>query len=191
MKNIQRINFLFVLLSFFCPVVPLHHALAADQATTYDKEQLKQDYKLFLQQLKSLNAQYKEITGEIGQVMKEEGAPTWDMGEGLDLDSKKEESKAAQDLGGGAFLKETDKEMLLTLDLPGYKKDSIKLSFQDGKKLLVSAQRKLESTTRSYERAFDLPVPGDYKGTTAIYEDGVLTVKIPKVATKEVMIPIK
>ena len=174
--NIMKRTLPILLLSvIFCPV---SYSATQDSTTSYDKEQLKQDYKLFLQQLKSLNAQYKEITGEIGQVMKEEGAPSWDMGED-------------KDLGGGAFLKEAEKDMVLTLDLPGFKKDSIKLSFQDGKKLLITAQRKVESTTRSYERTFDLPVPGDYKGTSAIYEDGVLTVKIPKVVTKEVVIPIK
>lgn len=190
MKNKIFIFFTAILFSYL--LTPIRFTLAADQTNTYDKEQLKKDYKVFLQQLKSLNAQYKEITGEIGQVMKEEGAPSWDMGDTNILGTdKKEEQKVSQDLGGGALLRETDKEMLLTLDLPGYKRDSIKLSFQDGKKLLINAQRKLETTTRSYERAFDLPVPGDSKGTSALYEDGVLTVKVPKVASKEVVIPVR
>jgi len=193
MKKVQKISvFVGVILVLYL-LTPLRYTLAADQVSTYDKEQLKKDYKVFLQQLKSLNAQYREITGEIGEVMKEEGAPTWDMGDEVSklTEEKKKEQKVTQDLGGGASLNETDKEMTLILDLPGYKKDSIKLSFQDGKKLLISARRKVETTVRSYERTFDLPAPGDYKSTSAVYEDGVLTIKIPKVATKEVMIPIK
>lgn len=182
-----------VLIILFYLLIPIRYTLAADQVSTYDKEQLKKDYKVFLQQLKSLNAQYKEITGEIGEVMKEEGAPTWDMGDEIDklTEEKKKEQKVTQDLGGGASLNETDKEMTLILDLPGYKRDSIKLSFLDGKKLLINAQRKVQTTVRTYERSFDLPVPGDHKGTSAAYEDGVLTIKVPKVATKEVVIPIK
>jgi HSP20 family molecular chaperone IbpA len=163
---------------------------ATQQQSTYDKEQLKQDYRVFLQQLKSLNAQYKEITGEMGKVMKEEGVPTWDMGDGLNIGDKAKEN--TQDLGGGAFLKETEKEMSLTLDLPGYKKDSIKLTFKDSKTLVINAQRKLDSLTRSFERSFDLPSAGDQKNSAATYEDGVLTVKIPKTTSpQEVAIPIR
>ena len=166
-------------------------AYCQTQQTTYDKEQMKQDYRTFLQQLKSLNAQYKEITGEMGQVMKEEGVPTWDMGESATAvaDPAKE---ASQDLGRGAYLKETQKDMILTVDLPGYKKDSIKLNYKDSKTLQITAQRKLDSLTRSFERAFDLPSAGDQKNSVATYEDGVLTVKIPKtMSPQEVAIPIR
>ncbi len=173
---------------FFSPAF----AATQDQTVNYNKEQLKQDYRAFLQQLKTLNAQYKEITGEFGQIVKEEGVPSWDMGDGVkNLNGEKKEESASQDLGGGASFKENDKNMELALDLPGYKKDSIKLSFLDGKKLMVNANRKIDSKAKSYERSFDLPVPGDQKTTTATYEDGVLSVKIPKVASKEVSIPIR
>ncbi len=163
---------------------------ATQQQGTYDKEQIKQDYRAFLQQLKTLNAQYKEITGEMGKVMKEEGIPSWDMGEGAKVADKIKEN--TQDLGGGAFMKETEKEMALTLDLPGYKKDSIKLHYKDGKTLVINAERKLDSLTRSFERSFDLPAMGDQKNSVAAYEDGVLTVKIPKTTSpQEVSIPIR
>ena len=179
-------------LAFFLLAVP-GLAWAADtqqQNTAYNKEQLKQDYRLFLQQLKSLNAQYQEITGEMGKVMKEEGTPSWDMGEDLGTDDKAKEN--TQDLGGGVYLKETAKDMTLTLDLPGYKKDSIKLSFKDSKTLVITAQRKLDTLTRSFERSFDLPSMGDQKNSVATYEDGVLTLKIPKTTSpQEVSIPIR
>ena len=158
-------------------------AATQQQQGTYNKEQLKQDYRVFLQQLKSLNAQYKEITGEMSQVMKEEGTPTWDMGD---------TAENKQDLGGGAYLKDGDREMVLALDLPGYKKDSIKLQYKDGKTLGIKADRKLDTVNRSFERSFDLPAMGDQKNSTATYEDGVLTVKIPKTTSpQEVSIPIR
>ena len=164
----------------------------AQTQTTYDKEQVKREYRAFLQQLKALNAQYKEITGEIGQVVKEEGVPTWDMGDmGGIAEVKKDSKESTRDLGGGASLKETDRNMVLTVDLPGYKKDSIKLSFKDGKTLLIAAQRKLEAISRSFERSFDLPFPGNQKESTATYEDGVLTVTVPKVASQETAIPVR
>ncbi len=163
--------------------------LAQTQQTNYDKEQLKKDYRVFLQQLKELNTQYKEITGEIGQVVKEEGAPTWDMGDGVQQGDPK--SPQTQDLGGGAYIRDGQKEMTLTVDLPGYRKDSIKLSFKDTKTLQINAQRQLDTLTKSFERSFDLPVPGDQKNSQATYTDGVLTVKIPKIASQEVNIPIR
>ena len=167
------------------------NAHAQTEQTTYNKEQLKQDYRTFLQQLKSLNAQYKEITGEMGKVMKEEGVPTWDMGnEGKTASESKTEN--TEDLGGGAYLKDSQRDMTLTIDLPGYKKDSIKLSYKDSKTLQVNAQRKLDSLTRSFERAFDLPASADQKNSVATYEDGVLNVKIPKTTSpQEVAIPIR
>jgi HSP20 family molecular chaperone IbpA len=167
-------------------------AIAQYQTTSYDKEQLKKDYRAFLQQLKELNKQYKEITGEMGQVMKEEGIPTWDMGEGVKLaDTQKTTTETVNDLGGGAYIKETAKDMILTLDLPGYKKDSIKLKFKDGKTLSILAERKIDTLTKSFDRSFDLPAPGDQKASQAAYQDGVLTVKIPKIASQEVSIPIR
>ena len=181
----NKIFLLSLLLSFLSsPLI----AATQQQQGTYDKEQLKQDYRVFLQQLKTLNAQYKEITGEMGKVMKEEGVPSWDMGEG----STANPEDKTEDLGAGAFLRETDKEMVLTTDLPGYKKDSIKLRFQDSKTLVITAQRKLNALTRSFERSFNLPAPGDQKNSLATYEDGVLTVKIPKTTSpQEVSIPIR
>ncbi len=178
------------LVLFLLAVPGLAQADTQQQNTTYNKEQLKQDYRVFLQQLKALNAQYKEITGEMGKVMKEEGVPTWDMGEGLNTGDKPKEN--TRDLGEGAYLKETAKDMTLTLDLPGYKKDSIKLSFRDSKTLVITAERKLDSLTRSFERSFDLPSMGDQKNSVATYEDGVLTLKIPKTtAPQEISIPIR
>lgn len=160
-------------------------------STTYDKEELKKDYRAFLQQLKSLNAQYKEITGEISDVVKEEGVPSWDMGDTGILPKDDDKETKNQDLGGGIALKETKKDMTYLIDLPGYKKDNIKLSFQGTGKITLKASRKVEQMTRSYERTLDLPAQGDSKLATASYEDGVLTVKIPKLDTKEVTIPVR
>ena len=162
---------------------------AANQ-TTYDKAQIKKDYRLFLQQLKELNTQYKEITGEIGQVVKEEGVPAWDMGEGA-LPGETKAQEKIEDLGGGAYLKDAEKEMVLTVDLPGYSKETIKLRFKNEKTLEITAQRQLDMATKSFERSFDLPFPGDQKASGATYRDGVLTVKIPKITSQEVSIPIR
>ncbi len=166
---------------------------AADDTTTYNKEQLKQDYRAFLQQFKALNAQYKDVTGEISKVMKEEGVPQFDLGDKATTISSDKNIAISnyKEVGEGAYIKENDREIELTVDLPGYKRDSIKINLQDGNKLLISAKRQIETYARSYERTFELPVPADDRGTRASFVDGVLTVKIPKLATKQINIPVR
>ncbi len=168
-------------------------AHAADDTTTYNKEQLKQDYRAFLQQFKALNAQYKDVTGEISKVMKEEGVPQFDLGDKSTTVSSDKNIAISnyKEVGEGAYIKENDREIELMVDLPGYKRDSIKINLQDGNKLLISAKRQIETYTRSYERTFELPVPADDRGTRASFVDGVLTVKIPKLATKQINIPVR
>ena len=62
MKKIQKISIFSCFIFIFYLLTTINYAIAVDQTTTYDKEQLKRDYKIFLEQLKSLNAQYKEVT---------------------------------------------------------------------------------------------------------------------------------
>ncbi len=166
---------------------------AEDTTSTYNKEQLKQDYRAFLQQFKALNAQYKDVTGEISKVMKEEGVPQFDLGDKTTSVSSDKSIAISnyKEIGEGAYIKENDREIELMVDLPGYKRDSIKINLQDGNKLLISSKRQIENYTRSYERTFELPVPADDRGTRASFVDGVLTVKIPKLATKQVTIPVR
>src|SRR3989338_875504 len=41
-------------------------------------DQAKQDYRVFLEQLKALNSQYKQVTNEMKSVIEEEGVPIFD-----------------------------------------------------------------------------------------------------------------
>ena len=171
--------------------LPLAAASGADQST-YDKEQMKQDYRAFLQQLKALNAQYKDITGEIGKVMKEEGAPSWDMGDGSNLLGQvnpKEDTLLIPE--PGTTIKDGEKEMTVTVDMPGIRRDTLKIAVQDGKKLTISANRKTETENKKVEKSIDLPSAVDAKGAKAIYEDGVLNMKLAKISSKEVLIQVK
>lgn len=167
-------------------------SVSADQNTSYNKEQVQQDYRAFLQQLKALNAQYKEITGEIGKVMKEEGTPSWDMGDTgklLNTTTPKEDTLFFPE--PGVTIKDIPKELIVTLDLPGIKRDTLKIAVQDGKKLTVSANRKTDTEAVKVEKAVDLPSVVDPKGSKAAYEDGVLTVKLIKISSQEVVIPVR
>ena len=76
-------------------------------------------------------------------------------------------------------------------ELPGLKKEDIKLSLQDGV-LTLSGERREEKahdqkgSVRSerffgrFERSTNLPMQVDGTRVTAAYEDGVLTVVLPK-----------
>lgn len=172
-----------------------NNLLAADDTTTYNKEQLKQDYRAFLQQFKAMTAQYKDVTSEISKVMKEEGIPEVDLGDKPSTTTVSSDKNVAvlnyKELGDGAYIRENDREIELMIDLPGYKRDATKISLQDGNKLLVTSKRQIDTFTRSYERTFELPAPADDRGTRASFVDGVLTIKIPKLATKQVSIPVR
>lgn len=93
-------------------------------------------------------------------------------------------------------LKETKKEFILTLDIPGVKKEDVKIEFENGR-LSVSGERKEEKEVKderrhlseayygSFQRSFTLPGKIDENKVDAHYENGVLTVKIPRLETSK------
>ena len=88
-------------------------------------------------------------------------------------------------------LSETEDAYLIHLDLPGLKKDEVEINVHDGT-LSVSGERRQEETEegrafvrveRSYGRfyrSFSLPQTINAEGIEATFEDGVLTVHVPK-----------
>jgi HSP20 family protein len=91
---------------------------------------------------------------------------------------------------------------VLTFDLPGVKKDQVKVE-ADNDQLTVYAERKEEKKSESkkkylsevyygsYARTFTLPGPVDEKKVDAKFDNGVLTVMVPKIeSTKTKQIPV-
>ena len=77
---------------------------------------------------------------------------------------------------------ETDEHYRLRLDLPGFAKEEIKLTLEDGQ-LKISAKTESEDAFRSdFDRVFDLPDDANPDELTAKLEDGVLDLVINKVA---------
>ncbi len=88
-------------------------------------------------------------------------------------------------------LSETEDAYIVHADVPGMKKDEIEINYQDGT-LTVSGERRMEETQedkkfvrveRSYGRfyrAFTLPQTVRTQDITADFEDGVLTIVVPK-----------
>jgi HSP20 family protein len=70
---------------------------------------------------------------------------------------------------------ETEEKFLLSVDLPGMKKEDIKIELKD-QVLTISGERK----TEKYQRSFTLPTVVDGNKVEARYEDGVLELTLPK-----------
>lgn len=89
----------------------------------------------------------------------------------------------------GFDVEETDEAILLTVDLPGMKKEDVNISLTDNV-LTLSGERKLERGSKGsgrYERSygrfqqsFSLPGTVDVGRVEAHLEDGVLHVALPK-----------
>lgn len=81
-------------------------------------------------------------------------------------------------------LHEEDGEYVLTIELPGFEKEEISVTWDDGM-LNVAAEHEDEDRGRSrtYHRRFRLPQPIDADGIEAAYTNGVLEVRLPAEAT--------
>jgi len=90
-----------------------------------------------------------------------------------------------------ADISETDKEYLIRAELPGLKKDDVKLTLGDGV-ITIEGERKqqkeernekfhrVESFYGSFSRSFALPENVNSELVRSEMKDGVLTVHIPK-----------
>lgn len=86
---------------------------------------------------------------------------------------------------------ETDDNFQLRLDVPGLSKDDIDINLQNGT-LTVSGERTSERTDEgedyvrverafgNFHRTFTLPDAVDHDGIEATYDDGVLSIHVPK-----------
>ena len=105
----------------------------------------------------------------------------------------------ALSMGRGTFVPElnvyeTDGEFEITLALPGMSKDDITISLEDHT-LVISGERsfeeeeertyhRVESGFGKFERSLPLPNNIDTENINASYENGVLSISIPKVKGK-------
>ncbi|MGQ9856231.1 MAG: Hsp20/alpha crystallin family protein [Fervidobacterium sp.] len=97
---------------------------------------------------------------------------------------------------------ETEDKVVLELELPGVKKDELKITVEDGV-LRITGEKKTERDEKGrnyriversfgkFERSFIIPDYVDMKGITAKYTDGVLTLEMPKKKEEKPTVEIK
>jgi HSP20 family protein len=93
--------------------------------------------------------------------------------------------------------KETPKEHVFKADLPGLRKEDVKVQVEDGRMLSISGQRqkeevqktdtwhRVERSSGQFMRKFRLPESADLDHISAKVDSGVLTVVVPKVEKKK------
>jgi HSP20 family molecular chaperone IbpA len=183
---------LLIVFGLFTFIGPTSFAADANDLNNVNYDEVRQNYRVYLQELKKLSGQYKEFTGEMRKIMQEEGFPVWDENSGGPGVAPPGQLDELVDIrGDGYTIQNREKDMTVNIELPGLKKDSIKVAIQDQKRLRVTGSRKMDNG--EIDRWIDLPALGNEKGQKAKYEDGVLTITISKApeTKKEVYIPVK
>jgi HSP20 family protein len=91
---------------------------------------------------------------------------------------------------------ETPTDLVVQAELPGVKPDDVQIELTDDRLVLRGKREKpstdeqatyhlLERHYGEFERSFALNVPVDIEKAEATYRDGVLTVRLPKIAPKQ------
>lgn len=74
---------------------------------------------------------------------------------------------------------ETDKSYTIETDLPGIKKEDLKINIK-GNVVEISAQSKRQRRESNYFNKFTIPEAADFEKVTSKLEDGILTITFPK-----------
>lgn len=88
------------------------------------------------------------------------------------------DSRQAEEKDPMLDINETDSEVMITMELPGFKKDGIEL-YLNGNSLVVKAS----SEERGTEKVIPLPAAVDEESIRATYRNGVLDVSMKKSET--------
>jgi HSP20 family protein len=89
-------------------------------------------------------------------------------------------------------VQETEDAFIVSFDMPGVKRDAIKVEVKGSQLLIQSERQRPQRPVEKFERAFTLPESVDDSKIEVNYEDGVLSLLLPKaVAAKPRTIEIQ
>ncbi len=107
------------------------------------------------------------------------------------------QTEGSEDLNGGSFappvdVSESEAELVFTVELPGFEKDDVDISLENGL-LTLSGERKFDEDNRNayrrverwygkFFRSFRIPTAVDAEKISASLKNGVLTLRLPKKA---------
>jgi HSP20 family protein len=106
------------------------------------------------------------------------------------------ENGTAIEWAPAADISETEKEYVVKAELPGVKREDVKVTLEDGV-LTIQGERKHEKEEKnekthrierfygSFSRSFTLPDNTDANAVRAESKDGVLSVHVPKIRTEK------
>lgn len=121
----------------------------------------------------------------------------WDAFEGFPFNITSLASSSSAFTGTRVDWKETPQAHVFKADLPGVKKEEVRVEVEDGRVLQISGERtreqeektdtwhRVERSSGSFLRRFRLPEDAAVDRVRAAMENGVLTVTIPKVEAKK------
>ena len=116
--------------------------------------------------------------------------PYWPMQRTTDLftemerffdDIAREPVSAAKSFSPFCDVQENEDRYVISADLPGVKKDDIKIEMNDNV-LTLSGERKRGEQAFTFTRSFTVPRTVDFDKVAAHHADGVLTIELPKAA---------
>jgi HSP20 family protein len=81
--------------------------------------------------------------------------------------------------GPRAIIKENDNDYILSLPLPGFKKEEINIDIEDDI-LIISSEVIKDDFKESFENKYSIPEDVDKNKIEALMEDGILTIIIGK-----------
>ncbi|KAG8390084.1 hypothetical protein BUALT_Bualt01G0047200 [Buddleja alternifolia] len=121
----------------------------------------------------------------------------WDPFEGFPFSGAVANRETSSFAGARIDWKETPEAHVFKADLPGLKKEEVKVEVEDGSVLQISGERssekeekndtwhRVERSSGKFLRRFRLPENAKLDQVKAAMENGVLTVTVPKVEVKK------
>lgn len=172
--------------------------------TPQQREELKRTMAQTAQQVGQVTKDFKEFYGELQKAVQESGIVEEVNKMNLNSSGAGANPRGSAGGFGATDIKVAEKDMTVTVDLPGVEKKNLSVSLAEASSLRVRVDRNAVDDPTNYSLAeryrgdFDKTITLPYKAVgkkfTAQLKNGVLTVVIPKdktSAANEVLIPIE